>query len=333
VSPLKLRGEVKAIKIRNTRQQNPQRPEIQGNKKISPFSLQNTFSKKFAKTSFPRENCEDLNFSLMKAHTRTLNVFSRFGSIWTPKFFSTLMAEKRSGPTWGFWFLWNTIFAVIITVALSFFLSKELNEFEKEAWAEIPDFEIQLENGKLSIDKLEQPFFWEDENAVFVVDIEKKSFDESVLDKYQQGFYLTADKFVGKKNQFETQEFAFSEIEENFSFSRTDAQNWLDENRGTIKTIISIATFIGLWFVFAIWRLLTALWWALMFWVVGLIAGIKGWNFGSAYLAVLNLYFIPLAVEWTLLLGGISIPFSTLLLFGIMFGMNFWSMKEAKKKK
>ena len=122
----------------------------------------------------------------------------------------------------------------------------------------------------------------------------------------------------------------FSEFEEDLIINQTSIENWHDEIRSKIFGLAFGFIFFVLGIFLSIWRLITAIWWAFLFWVVGLIAGIKNFNFGTSYLAVLNLYIIPLIIETVLLLSSITISFSTTIILGILFGINFWYTKEKK---
>lgn len=261
----------------------------------------------------------------------TLNVFNRALAIWKPDFLSVLVAEKRSKPTWAFWFLWNTIFTLFITVMFVIFLQKSTMELENEWWPTIQDFEITLDDGVLSTN-LNEPIVFDEEAFIFVLDTQEKEYDQSVLDTASSGIFINGDRFIAKDgDKYKTTEFPFSEIKENFTFTKSDATDWYEEYKGRIKTYVIVFAAIGIWFFLAIFRLLSAVWWALLAWAAGSIFKIKDWSFGTSYLLILNLYFIPFIIE--LILGYITflyIPFSTFIILAVMLWANFSNYKNDK---
>ena len=83
---------------------------------------------------------------------------------------------------------------------------------------------------------------------------------------------------------------------------------------------------IYIWLV--LFRLVSALFWALIFWVVGSVLNIKRWDYGTSYLAVMNFYAIVLIIESFLFYVWQIPPFSTFIIFAILFGLNFWHLKN-----
>ena len=256
-------------------------------------------------------------------------VFNRFLSIWKPDFFKeVLLKEKSSTPTWKFWFLWNSLLAVIATVFISLVVFSVWEKVEQEFIPSLEDFEIEMKDGQLTT-TFSEPLLWEDEGFIVALDTQGIEYDESVLHEYQEGFFITGDKLVvkdGATGDYEV--LPYSDFDAHFTLSKTTIVTWLNENHGFIKTVIISVVFFLLWFFLNILRLVTALWWAFLFWIVGRLAGIKKFDFRTSYFAVLNLYFIPLILEGLLLINGVFIPFGTTILFGILFGMNFWTLKQ-----
>ncbi len=261
---------------------------------------------------------------------KNLSVFGRFKTIWISDFLkNVLLKEKSPVPTWKFWFTWNTIFALIFSFFLSIGFNTFLAAFEQNELDKIPDFEIQLQGGKFST-TIPEPFFWSNEGFVVVLNTKEVQYDKSILDDYEDGFFITKEKII-PKNEDDSSELIFSEIEKEFFLSKGNILNWFNKYRTVIKIAITLLIFFGFCFFLNIFRLITAIWWAFIFWVVGIIAGIKNFSFSTAYLAVLNLYLIPLLIEILLLTNGITIPFSTTILFLILFGMNFWNLKQEQQ--
>lgn len=266
-------------------------------------------------------------YSKMKEQS---NIFTRFISIWRPDFFKDiLLEEKSSGPTWKFWFFGNSILTVIITAFTSFSFFVLLEEVEKEILPNIENFEIEVKNGKLTT-TFPDPFLWSnDDIGVVILDTKKAQYDETTLHNYSGGFFVSTEKFIWKDaGSGKTETRYFSEINENFSLSKVTVEKWLLDKKGLIKSIIIGFLFFGIWIFLNIIRLVTAVIWAFIFWIVSLIAEVEKFNFGTSYLAVLNLYFIHLIIEGLLIINMVIIPFSSFILFAILFGMNFWTLKQ-----
>ncbi len=259
-----------------------------------------------------------------------INAFNRIKLILNSSFLSYFFTEKESWKTWKFWFFINTIITLIITIVFSVGINSGINEFRSDIWNNIPEFQTDFKDGKLDINQIEQPYVHNEDGFLFVVDTKSEIIDESIFNENDQLVYITSSKAVVKKSEFETREFVFAKIEEDFSFSKIDINNWFIDNLFTIKLIISIVAFFGIWFALNIFRLLTAAWWALIFWVFGLMFKVEKLDFGTAYLSVLNFYFIPCVFEYILLKFNIFIPFSTFMIFGFIFGVNFWNIKRVK---
>ncbi len=255
------------------------------------------------------------------------NVFVRTIAVWTPSFITNLIAEKRSGPTWLFWFFWN----ILISAALAGLLIWGVNSFSdiffNKAWPtfneKIDDFELEIKDGEL-ITSFKEPITLIDGDIAFVLDTQQKEYTPAVLDDFKQGVFITKNKIIHKEN-FRTQEVSFSEFE-GFKLTKHDLEIFAKESYPDVKNIVLTSLVIILFLFLCIFRLLTALIWALIFWVVGIMWGVKKWNFGTAYLAVLNLYFVALILSVPMMFLGIP-PFlaSTFIIFMIFFNINFYN--------
>ena len=268
-----------------------------------------------------------------------INVWARMGYVWTNlSFLKTVFypeQDKAVSRTWVFWFTWNTIAAVILTIGVWFtFAQSAVSWVENEWWITVPDFEAQIEDGVFSTN-LPQPYviFEEAGEALVVIDTAELEYNEESLKGYQGGVVITASEFIAREETGEYRKFSFSEVEEDFTFTKADMETfWYAAKPRLIGVAIGFI-FVGLWFVLCIWRLLTAAWWALVFWIIGLMASTPEWTYGKSYLSVLNFYVIPLVFESVLLLIGVgALPFSTFLVLGLVFGVNFYNLKKEPLK-
>ena len=274
---------------------------------------------------------------------KTSNVFSRFIDIWKPSFLSLLEKEEKNGKSWGFWFLWSTIFAVIVTGFIGHKTVQFAEENEPKLWNELPEFNFVFKDHKLIETGLEEPFrkeYHSDEsdlnsNFVFIIDRSGKSYDESSLNALPSAILINEDvAYIKDESKNQIQTMPFSDIPElaDASFDKPQLQEIVNEIKPTIMIVGSIILFIGLWIWIAALRLISNLWWALMCWLFFLSAGIKNLNFGKSYLFVLNISFIPFLFDLILMATGMSIPFFSLTLFGIITGMNIYDQKQNIKK-
>ncbi len=268
----------------------------------------------------------------------SVNVFKRFGLIWTPTFLKQVLypeQDKAVGRTWAFWFLWNSLAALAVTVVLWFvFAQSWVNWVEKEWWSTVPEFEAEVKDGVFSTN-LPQPYVIFDEvgEALVVIDTEGKTYNEASLKKYEGGLVVTAEKMIGKEQTGEQRIFTFADFEEDVTFNKADAEKGWYMVKPRIMAFAGIIVFFGLWFWLCVIRLLSAVWWALVFWAVGAMCRIPEWSFGKSYLSVMNFYIMALIFETGLLLIGVGVvPFSTLLVFSLVFGVNFYAFKQAAPK-
>jgi len=278
-----------------------------------------------------------LNLNLMpKAKTQkqsvpAVNIFTRMVRIWDPNFLAQTLypeGEVAVGRTWRFWFFWNTILTILACAWLWWSVfTPGVKTLETELWPEVPAFEFVIEEGEFST-TLPEPYVLEDKESIFVIDTEETTYTEDILDSYEQGVFVNKHEFAGKKSNGEYQSFKFKDLETDLKLNRADVETFWNEGRSTLFVAGGMIVFLMLWGFMALFGLLTALWWALVAWVFGLIFGIKDWAFGKSYLSVLNLYFIPIIAEFLLMMVGIYIPFSTLIIFVLVFGLNFYFLKQ-----
>lgn len=262
-----------------------------------------------------------------------LNVWHRMIHVWTnPSFIKTILFSEQGkavSRTWSFWFVWNSLFAVVGTVAVWFLVAQPgLNWLEKEWWNTVPAFEAQLTDGVFSTNLPEPYIIYEDEEFLAVIDTQQREYREEILANYSGGILVTAEKVVVRENTGEYRSFNFSKVEDNFSFTKADLEMGYYKTKPTLLGTGIGMVFAALWFWLCLLRLISSAWWALIFWGIGLLSKVNGWTYGKSYLSVLNFYVIPLVFESLLLMLGIGVlPFSTLMVFLLIFGLNFYSFK------
>lgn len=267
--------------------------------------------------------------------TKPTNFFNRIIPVWSdPNFLkNTILKQDDTGTTFGFWFFWNTILAIGATITLWFFGHTWIADTERELIPSIPEFEFTLENGQLSTN-LPEPYVIEEANqGIFVLDTQETTYDESVLQSYPAGAFINSEKAVIKESTAEYQTIYFAEFAElEGTLDKQQTLAFWEEIKPQVYFWIWILAGVGIWLFLCVFRMITAIWWAFIFWAIGSMFKIPQWSFGNSYLAVLNFYIIPLVIEFALLIWGINIPFSTFIILGIIFGLNFNKAQQKKKK-
>jgi len=263
-----------------------------------------------------------------------VNVWNRMLQVWTnTSFIKTVFfpeQEKAVSRTWTFWFVWNSFVAVGVTIAFWFLAGQAgLKWVENEWWPTVPDFEMDITDGEFSTNLPNPYVFYDADGALVVIDTLGAEYTEESLRGYEGGMVVAADRVMLKDQNGEFTTVYFSDFEEDINFTKTDIESGWYEFKPTLVTWGSILVFICVWFWLCIVRLLSAVWWALIFWGIGNMARVPDWTFPRTYLCVLNFYIVPLVFEIVIFLIGVGmVPFSTLLVFGLVFGVNFYAFKK-----
>ncbi len=156
------------------------------------------------------------------------------------------------------------------------------------------------------------------------------------LDKNFANFaYIMSDKIImydGRKHK--TQAMPFKEIfqnEEVTDFPKIINKESLKEVKPFLKVFLTsmvIMMAIGFYIFLAIFRLINALFWALIFWAVGAIAQVKNWDFEKSFMAMLHFSFVSMLFLPLAFVFNLSVFSYAAIVFAILFGMNFWEMEK-----
>ena len=159
------------------------------------------------------------------------------------------------------------------------------------------------------------------------------------LDNYETNFqnyiYILKDKIViydKEKGKTEVLEYKhFIEKSKNSTFPINLNYQSFVEATPFIKTFtITIFLFsMTLFYLFlVIIRLINAAFWALIFWGIGSIAEMEQWNFEKSFLAMLHFSFITMFFVPIAFILNISVFLYSLIVLSLLFGMNFWNIKN-----
>lgn len=263
-----------------------------------------------------------------KAHKK-LTIFSRFIYILTHfDFLKILIKEKNSKNTWQFWFFWNSVFALILTFSLFF----SVYSWEKNNFSKIPDFKFAIINGELSTNNIKDPLFIENpkESMIFVLDTTGKTFGVDILEKQKLAIFINKNAFFIKTieaGQKKIQKIAFNSLKNDYLIEKS---SWPSVKNKVYAFFISFC-FLFFWTSLSLFRLLTAFFWAFLFWFIGFFLKIKDLTFMKTYLAVLNFSIITLFISIIFTFLFSITPYLTFLLLLILFGLNFSRMQRSKK--
>lgn len=266
------------------------------------------------------------------------NVFARFIEIFKPSFLKNLIKENKPSKSWLFWFLSNTLFAILISFFIFSDLKSFVNEAKKGINQELPDGEIIMENQSLRTQGVDEPLFFHEseEDVVFILETQTEQYSKEDLKEYSMGFLFTEDTMYFKNegsNKIEQLPYMEAGISD-FVLSRESVLDFIDNSKSAFVTVLGIIAVIVFWLWISVIRLAFAAWWALIFWIMGLIFNVRNFTFGKSYLAMLNLYFIPLLLEWLLKrFLNFKFPFETFTILLIVFIINLYHLKKHQDRK
>jgi hypothetical protein len=184
---------------------------------------------------------------------------------------------------------------------------------------EIPDFTFS--NGQLTVEG-KMPIILENGDQFFLIDTSGKT-DESILKSHENAIFVSRDKLVQKKNNFETRNFNFKDLQ-GMNLTKADVETFLP----LLRWINVLIIVFGL-----LWFFLSKLFSALLLSIIGLILnGIKNANMDFSNLYKLSIYSLTLPVVIKVLCSGfsISIPHFWILYYTIG-SVYLWNAIKVKK--
>ena len=122
------------------------------------------------------------------------------------------------------------------------------------------------------------------------------------------------------------------DLKEPITYTKTELFTFWEKSKASIYSNISLWGTGFLFIFFSIFRLVSALIWALIFFIIGLVLRIKNFTFGVSYLSILSFYPLILVVDIIALKVDLSIPYSTFVILGIFIGLNFLDIKNNQVK-
>jgi len=259
-------------------------------------------------------------------------IVNRFREIFSADFLHGVLHGDKLKGTFKFWFSVNTIATFILTIFALFQINSVVNDVLTEASNKYPDAMISFDKGTLATSGIADPYLYPGkDNTVFVIDTKGEKYDQAILNNYDAGILVAKDRIYNKKSSVETREISFKQVD-NFSISEHDAVSFFYKFKLVIYFFLEVGMFVGIWIFYNGFRLISAAWWALLLWIFFQVGGIKELTYKKSYLAILNLYVIPLLIVDSLGILGYGFLFFTTIVFLIIFVVNLVKYKKLGKK-
>ena len=227
------------------------------------------------------------------------------------------------GKAWSYFGLLVFVFAIVATVPIAFELRPLANEFSQNFSSFAPDFQANLRGGKLSVQKLAQPFVYRSSGNDFIVVVDTVSTSSVALEQYVTSTY--ADSILITSDRIEFRDVSTGESRTqslegipDFSFSKSGVIVMMNKfvEPGNLAAAI-LAIFIGLYVGFFVSKLYTILLVTLMVSVTGRLFGMMI-KFVELFTIGLYAITLPSIISLILALIGVEFPyvqFMTLLAF------------------
>ena len=270
-------------------------------------------------------------------------ITQRFLEVWKTDFLAKFFAGeyRDTKTTILFWIFSQLLISLIITLQIFFYLWSSRADIIQFIHDKVPENAVvSIADGQLNLTNIDDPFYREinaeksennEGSFVFIIDTKKSTYDMNALDEYNGGLIVLQDRLYLKDGN-EINELLFSELP-NLSLSTEQSIKYVNQYYVfPVATVISLLFLLFITVFYICGRLVMALWWALMLFVIALIFDIKI-SYAVAYKAVLNLYFVPAFVVLILMLFNIHIMFLMSALFIVIFIANIlWYKKNNMKE-
>lgn len=215
------------------------------------------------------------------------------------------------------------IFGSISMVRTIYDLNLNMNQtidfFDKK----VPDF--KLENGELTV-KGRMPLIIDEKNGdITIIDTTGRT-NESVLDKYEKGTFVSKDKIVRKESELQKREYYFSAAKE-VTVTKNNVRGLVP----LLKWIYVITVLFGL-LGFFISKLLNALFLSIIVAITFKVSSI-GLTFKDVYKLSLYALTLPIIISTILDIIPVYVPYFWILYYGIALYYLWKAIDNIKKDK
>ena len=275
-----------------------------------------------------------MNLKLQIGRKTPLSVWQRFLAVWRPDFLEKLENDLDENRAWGFWFLYTTIAAVLVSIVVGVVAHFAAVDFVKNIVENIPaEARGKFQDGKLSTQNISEPIVWTEKTEDFVAVVDTIGrFETTRFDEFGNMVFVSADKIIIRQREnsgfIKTEEYLWSDFDVNFAVTGAEFSAGAEKFFGKIELVIFVVGFFVIWFFLAIFRLIFAFWWSLFAWAGGAILGIRDWTFEKSFRAVQHFMLVSLSLVFLLSVLDWQFWGSTSLIFILLFGMNFLHLKK-----
>ncbi len=218
------------------------------------------------------------------------------------------LARRSTGRALVYLLALSLLCAAITAVPLSREINDSLLEAGNKFGSEFPDFVFTPEGFKV---KGRLPMISaEDRDFVWVFDPSGKT-DESILDDYQKGVYLSNEGVLYKKSEYETRHYSLDSLKEYAPITKKDVERW-------ISYYWVLTAFIV--FFFISFSVTAKIFSALVVSVLGIIAGAltkRRASFDILFRLALYALTLPIIIKTAASVAKIDIPWFFVIYYGV----------------
>jgi maltodextrin utilization protein YvdJ len=232
------------------------------------------------------------------------------------------------------------LLSIVFSIFALFQLDRVGNQLRTKVLDQIPEFELMMEDGVLSVSGLEQPYMYsfdEDTDDSFLLYVDtvttsSLSLEDLDIEKDKNIMMVTREKMtIFDMESGSTQINDYKEIP-NESLTKAEVESWYDglmNRKITIFTVILVVTFVLLGIGKMIYLLMLAL---IAFTIQQILK--KGYVFGEMFTMGLFAITAPSIVVMILRMFGYGVPYLyTLLVMGYLLTVVFLDKKSESPKK
>ncbi len=228
-------------------------------------------------------------------------------SLYDPTAYSNL-ARRSAGQALIYLLVFSLLCAAITAVPLTREINASLLEAGRTFSAEFPDFIFTPQGFKV---KGRVPVISaEDQNFVWVFDPSGKT-DESILDGYQKGVYLSNEGVLYKKSAYETRHYSLDSLKEYAPITKNDVEQWISYHWVLTAFIV---------FLFLSFSVTAKVFSALIVSLLGLFAGAvtkRRTSFDLLFRLAMYALTLPIIIKTAASAAGIDIPWFFVFYYGI----------------
>ncbi len=203
------------------------------------------------------------------------------------------------------------IFGVISLINLVLGFDQGVDVFQEYFRENVPQF--VFEDGELDVTN-KQPFIWEDKEANVIVAMDTSGrVGPEVLNGYHEGFYISKNYAVFKRNGIEKREFDFSQLP-GIKFNKDDVSEWIPY----LKLINGFVVIFGL-----IGFFISKLWNSLLITLFGLLICSGKFRFPELYKISIYALTLSIVIKTAKDVLVLDIPWFGLIYYGIA-GFYMW---------